>query len=161
MRSAETSVQLSTRSSLKALTAAIELFRELRPEMPIHPPLVFLMVAQHKGISAARLGELTGVSQSAVSRNLSALTKEGRAGEPGLGLVTRTIDPMNPRAHAMHLTKDGRALAARLAQAIGGSVRLRGGVAGVETGHDRDADLSPAAAPPDAYAGAHWEVWVD
>lgn len=125
--------------------------------MAIHLPLVFLLVAQHKGIGAARLCQLTGLSQSAMSRNITALTKEGKKDEPGLGLVVKTIDPTNPRAHSIHLTKEGRALAARLAEVLARSVKVR-----------RDAGAMGKAVPtasvrgaPEAFAGVHWEVWVD
>lgn len=66
MQSASALVQLSIRSSLAALEAAFDLFRELRPEMAIQLPLVFLLIAQHKGVSVARLCKLTGLSQSAI-----------------------------------------------------------------------------------------------
>ena len=127
MQPALAPVQLSTRSSLSALEAVFGLFRELRPEMPIQLPLVFVLIAQHKGISAARLCKLTGLSQSAMSRNITVLTREGKKDEPGLGLVVKSIDPANPRAHAIHLTKDGRVVAARLAEVLAKSVKLRRG----------------------------------
>ncbi|MHA6690440.1 hypothetical protein [Devosia sp. A449] len=156
MQPASAPVLLSTRSSLAALEAALELFRGLRVEMPIQVPLVFLMIAQRKGIRAAELCKRTGLSQSAISRNITMLTKEGKAGEPGPGLVVKTLDPVNTRAHAMHLTK-GRVMAARLAEAIGKSVRPRKAMP-VEAAGEAVAPLEKAK---DAFAGAHWEVWAD
>lgn len=157
MQPASVPVQLSTRSSLAAFEAAIELFRALRVEMPIQVPLVFLMIAQRKGISASELCHRTGLSQSSVSRNVSVLTKEGKRGEPGLGLVIKTIDPTNTRAHAFHLTKDGRAMAARLAEVLARAVRVRKPVAAAP----QEEVPMPASAAPKAFTGAHWEVWVD
>ena len=93
MKPASTPDQLSRLSPLSALEAALDIFRELRSEMPLQLPMVFLFIAQHKGISAARLCELTSLSQSAISRNIAVLTKEGTPREPGLGLVKKTISP--------------------------------------------------------------------
>lgn len=157
MQPASVPVQLTTRSSLSAL----DLFRELRPEMAIQLPMVFLLIAQHNGIGAARLCQLTGLSQSAISRNITALTKEGKPEEPGLGLVVKTIDPSNPRAHAIHLTRDGRALAARLAGVLGRDVRVRRGVEAQAKADGPAMDQLASKAMPEAFAGAHWEVWVD
>lgn len=129
--------------------------------MGIQLPLVFLLIAQNRGISAARLRQLTGLSQSAISRNICALTKEGKPDEPGLGLVAKTVNLANPRAHAIHLTKAGRALAARLADALAKAVRVRGVVDDVKSREVPRVPLAAAAAVPMGFAGAHWEVWVD
>lgn len=161
MQPASAAIQLSTRSSLAALEASLQVFRELRAEMPIQLPLMFLLIAQHKSITASRLGKLTGLSQSAVSRNISALTKEGKAKEPGLGLVVKTLDPANPRAHAIRLTKEGRAMSARLAAVLGAAIRPHGRATGSMLISGQEEELSPAVEAPDAFAGAHWEVWVD
>lgn len=161
MLPASTPAQFSTTSSMAALIAALELFRELRSDMPIQLPLVFMLIAQHKGISAARLGRLTGLSQSAVSRNVTQLTKEGSHGEPGLGLITKTIDPANTRAHAFHLTADGRAMAARLAEVLGKTLRGRRGAKAEPEGQGPQPAQSAASGAPEAFAGAHWEVWAD
>ncbi|MET3925151.1 MarR family winged helix-turn-helix transcriptional regulator [Devosia sp. 2618] len=157
MQPANATAQLSTRSSLAALEATIELFRGLRVEMPIQVPLVFLIVAQHKGISAAELCKRTGLSQSSVSRNVSVLTKQGKAGEAGLGLIVKTIDPANTRAHAYHLTKDGRAMVGQLTALLARAVKVR---KPVDVAAQLDAPM-PASGAPIAFAGAHWEVWVD
>lgn len=161
MKPAPAAAQITTKSALASLEASLELFRELRTEMPIQYPLVFLMVAQRRGISAAELRQRTGLSQSAVSRALAALSQDGRKDERGLGLVVKTIDPMNPRAHAIYLSKAGRALAARLAEALGKPSRAqRGGR--VARGAEAQSLASVARrAAPDAFAGAHWEVWLD
>lgn len=125
--------------------------------MPIQVPLVFLMIAQRKGISAAELCHRTGLSQSAVSRNVAMLTKEGKRGDVGLGLIVKTIDPDNPRAHAYYLTKEGRAMTGRLAEVLARAVRVR---RPAEVAPQVDVPM-PASAAPKAFAGAHWEVWVD
>ncbi len=129
--------------------------------MPIQLPLMFLLIAQHKTISAARLGKLTGLSQSAVSRNISALTEEGNAKEPGLGLVVKTLDRANPRAHAIRLTKEGRAMSARLAGFLGAAIGPHERAAGSILISGQEEELSPVVEAPDAFAGVHWEVWVD
>lgn len=129
--------------------------------MPIQLPLVFLLIAQHKDINTTKLMQLTRLSQSSVSRNIAVLTKEGREGEPGLGLVVKSLDPLDTRVHRIHLTKAGRALAQRLAEVMGRSVRLRTPVGGELEGDAGAQAVSPATESPKPFAGAHWEVWVD
>lgn len=156
MQHTSSAIQLSTKSSLSALTAALELFRELKPEMPIQLPLVFLIVAQHKGISSARLCQLTGLSQSSMSRNLIALSKEGSKGEPGLGLIVKTIDPTNPRAHSTYLTKAGRVMAARIAEVLAKGLKVRK----VAAAEPQGVVAATALEPPAAFTAVHWEVWT-
>lgn len=104
--------------------------------------VVFLLIAQRKGTNAAEIGRATGLSQSSVSRNVQGLGR-GKGDEPGLGLVTQIIDPANPRAHRIHLTAKGAALAKELAGA------MRGNVAAGE----------PAPPPPSQHLD--WRNWMD
>lgn len=92
----------------------VEVFRDLRPEMPMQTASIFLAIALRPGITQADLAILTGLSQSSVSRNITSMTTRDRHGKPGLGLVVQRHDPMDGRAYEQHLTKEGRALADRL-----------------------------------------------
>lgn len=157
MKSASAATEITTRTALASLEASLGLFRALRPELPIQYPLVFLMVAQRKGISAAELCQRTGLSQSAVSRALAALSSDGRKDEPGMGLVVKAIHPTNSRAHAIYLSKAGRALAARLAEAQGKPSKA--------DNRGSENYQSSVSMPPttklEPFTGVHWEVWVD
>lgn len=137
----------------------MELFRELRPEMQLQLALTFLLIAQHKGISAAKIAKAIGLSQSAASRNITTLC-EGTKAEPGLRLAVKTVDPDNTRAHAIHLTAAGRAMAARVAEALAKAVKPRRSVE-VKLREDSKAEaVKPAVAASEVFTAAHWEVWV-
>jgi len=102
-----------TRGLLKLLEL-IEVFRDMRPEMPMQMAAIFLGIALRPGITQAELAILVGIGQSSVSRNIAALSAVTRQGKRGLNLVVQRHDPLDGRAHEHHLTKDGRALADRL-----------------------------------------------
>src|SRR4051794_1064381 len=92
----------------------VDVFRDLRPEMPIQMAAIFLGIALRPGITQAELATLVGIGQSSVSRNITAMSTVTRQGKPGLNLVVQRHDPIDGRAYEHHLTKDGRALADRL-----------------------------------------------
>ncbi|OAM81618.1 MarR family winged helix-turn-helix transcriptional regulator [Devosia elaeis] len=132
------------------LTTALETFHSNREGASIQLLLVFLAIAQRKTISAAQIGAEVGLSQSAVSRSVTTLGR-GKVGETGLGLVAQEIDPIETRAHAIKLTTKGKALAKQLAGCLGGPAM-----------NPPDQEMRDRArAPSEAFAGAHWEVWVD
>lgn len=79
--------------------------------MPMQTAAIFLAIALRSGITQAQLAAMVGISQSSVSRNITALSAMTRQGKEGLNLVVQRHDPMDGRAHEQHLTKDGRALA--------------------------------------------------
>jgi len=136
----------SLRPQLAHLTRAIQAFRSLREEAPLHMVEVFLLVAQRNGIGAAEVGKLVGISPASVSRNVQALGR-GKEGEPGLGVVTQIIDPKNPRAHSIRLTSKGKSLA----KAMLGLVNEDGAAPNV-----------PASRPtPEPNRNVHWQNWVD
>lgn len=139
------SAEPTSRLLLSSLRSAVQIFQSLRNDIPINMVVLFLLIAERgRSVGAAELVKLAGVSHASVSRNLQALG-HGKVGEPGLGLVTKTIDPDNPRAHAIHLTKEGRALAARMVDELAAPLMV--------------ARAAQVALEP--FSGAHWEVWVD
>ncbi len=92
----------------------LESFRELRPEMPMQMASVFLVVAMRPGVQQCDLPDIIGVSQSSVSRNVTALTSRTRHGSPGLNLIKRSLDPEGGRSPIIHLTAAGKQLTERL-----------------------------------------------
>lgn len=153
--SARPSAPSKTRTSvaLGQLTAALEAFRAHREDASINLLVVFLAIARRKTISAAQIGAEARLSQSAISRSIIALGR-GKAGEPGLRLVVQEIDPIEPRAHAIKLTAKGKALARQLAGCLGGAEEVPGG-------HLSQQESRCTKTVPWAFAGAHWEVWMD
>lgn len=86
------------------------------PTMPLQQVQLFLHVAHHGEVLMEDLEEATGVEQSSVSRNVSALGG-GWPGKPGYGLVESREDPTNRRRKLVRLTNKGKALAGGISQA--------------------------------------------
>ena len=107
---------------------------------------VFLLVAQRNGIGAAEVGKLVGVSPASVSRNVQALGR-GKKGEPGMGVVTQTIDPKNPRAHSIRLTSKGKALAKAML--------------GLGVGDVPAPTIPTTQSTPNPSQAAHGQNWID
>lgn len=93
----------------------INVLRDTHPEMPMQMASVFVVIAMQPGIYQRDLPDIIGISQSSVSRNVTALSGRTRHGTNGLGLIIRRHDPENGRGYDLHLSKAGRALAERLA----------------------------------------------
>lgn len=103
---------MPTRRYLKELNRAlgvVEVFRGLDPDgqLPLQAVQTFLLVAMNPGCSQQLLSERTGLSQSAVSRNILALSEWARAGKRGLNLVEAVPDPQETRRKLIFLTRAG------------------------------------------------------
>lgn len=99
---------------LRTLNSRIEVLREFRDNMPIQMVSVFLAVAMKPGVHQCDLTEITGLSQSSVSRNIHALGKFDRHGKPGLDLIEQRCSIAGSKSHELRLTKTGKELAKRL-----------------------------------------------
>ncbi|MCB5203175.1 MarR family winged helix-turn-helix transcriptional regulator [Neorhizobium sp. T786] len=99
---------------LRELFERLEVFRELRSEMPMQTASVFLAIAMRQGLLQRDLPDILGLSQSSISRNVHALSANNRHGKPGLGLVIQRVGPLGAKSPVLHLTKAGKAFAARL-----------------------------------------------
>jgi DNA-binding MarR family transcriptional regulator len=89
------------------LMAVIEIARADDPVMPIQMLQTFLAVARQPGISMQQLGEILRTSQASCSRNVAALGRWHKFGEPGLDLVEAVEDPVERRRKIMFLTPKG------------------------------------------------------
>lgn len=108
---------------LGRLAAALEEFRRLAPKMEVNQIVIFLLIAQKRGIRMTELGTLTGLSRSSVSRNVLALSKEAytdhrRATSEGLDLVTTVTDPFDSRGKIVALTAKGAEIARRVVSKV-------------------------------------------
>jgi DNA-binding MarR family transcriptional regulator len=102
------------------LMAAIEIARAEDPVMPIQMLQTFLAVARQPGITMQQLGEILKTSQASCSRNVAALGKWHKFGEPGLDLVEAVEDPVERRRKIMFLTPKGRARVQEVLSAVTG-----------------------------------------
>jgi len=102
--------ELDTRSFDK-WTAFLNVFRTLHPRIETQMIMVFLAVARWEGKTQTQIGEMVGLSQSSVSRNLSALANfRGTA----LDLITVRENPMDRRHKEVALTHKGKMVLTQL-----------------------------------------------
>jgi len=99
--------------SLSSLFHVFGILREHQAEMSVQTAQLFLTIAQHPGLLQRDISPLCGMTQATTSRHLKVLVSADKA-EGGLGLVVKQYAVDNPRCHALHLSRAGRALAERL-----------------------------------------------
>jgi DNA-binding MarR family transcriptional regulator len=99
---------------IRALLAALELFREIRSTMPLQYVIAYLRVALEEGKGVTEYGKEVGVSQAVMSRHLLDIGDRNRYMTEGFGLITKRPDPMELRK----LTEKGEALAHQVIRAL-------------------------------------------
>lgn len=110
----------NSRVALRPLIQAVEEFRKYDPKMELGQLLIYLHTAVRPGIKMTELEALVGLSSSAVSRNVQALSRvsyqrdtEGKP-RPGHDLVTQLSDPLDSRAKLVAPTRRGVMLAEKV-----------------------------------------------
>jgi DNA-binding MarR family transcriptional regulator len=101
------------RTALHMYMSFMEAFRAIRPNiqnMPMGDAYGFLAIALEEGRGVTQYAERTGITQSGMTRTLSALGAGGRKGAAGFGLVQQAVDPKDMRKHQTFLTAKGKAL---------------------------------------------------
>jgi DNA-binding MarR family transcriptional regulator len=84
------------------------------PEIQAQQILTLLHVGQVGELPMADLAELTGVSQSSVSRNVAKLGRGATSRDVGAGLVEAYEDPDERRRKLVKVTSRGRELIKQL-----------------------------------------------
>ncbi len=107
--------------STDQLVRALEVFRELDPDMPIQYALSFLTLARNPGLSIRDLSERLGIAQSSASRNVAALSEWHSFRKPGHDLIQAKEDPRERRRKIVTPTRKGEALLARLEAIMSGN----------------------------------------
>jgi DNA-binding MarR family transcriptional regulator len=101
--------------TLSNFLLAVEEVRKLSPEMPAVRLSILLLVAEtEEGLTYREIMDITGLSNSSVSRNVNALSETDRHGEPGMGLVLTVTDPNDWRRKAVVLSRQGKAMVRKL-----------------------------------------------
>lgn len=101
-----------------------DVFRELREtyqDMTVAQALAFTTIASNPGIPMKRIEQLTGLSDSSVSRICHILGSTGNRKTEPLHLVYPLPLPDDARVYTMHLTQRGRHLAQALATHVRGA----------------------------------------
>lgn len=100
----------ATRALLRALKVLQDEFES--SDVPMHQAAVLLAVALEEdrdgGLEVSDVGEATGLSGAATSRNLAALGEWHRLQKPGLKLVEVKPRLEDRRRKRVELTDDGR-----------------------------------------------------
>jgi DNA-binding MarR family transcriptional regulator len=100
------------------VASVIKLFRALSGDMQMQQADVLLQVVLRPGLTMNDLSKATGLSQSAVSRNVLALSKYYKLGQPGMNLVEAVVDPREPRRRVVFLTTEGKTFVTKLLRNI-------------------------------------------
>lgn len=105
---------------LVKIAKLLDAFLLLEPtHLPVHFCRVFTEVCKadedNEPCTYRRLETATGLSNSAVSRTMNALTAENRKGAAGFNLVEQFRDPDEGRRYIVRLTAKGRAVQRQLA----------------------------------------------
>ncbi len=107
---------------IHGLMKAIDAIRGDEIDMPTQQVQAFLAVALRPGLTMADLADTVGMSQSSCSRNIAALSKWHRLGDPGLDLVEAIEDPHERRRKIMFLTPKGRRRVMHVLEVLTGGV---------------------------------------
>jgi DNA-binding MarR family transcriptional regulator len=100
---------------LRQLASALSAFAVHSPtHWPNHFSQLFLAVAEHQPATFRELGDVLGLSNSAISRTVAALGDTNRKGADGFGLVAVAPDPYEGRRLIVTLTPKGEALKRQL-----------------------------------------------
>ena len=96
---------------LNQLLSCLEVFRQVDQEMPSQRIVLFLLVASRPGMRMSDVAKKLGLSSSAVSRNLSELSKWGIGiNKPGVDLLYAEENPQDRREKMIYLTPKGERL---------------------------------------------------
>ena len=101
---------------LNRASNALGVFAPLNPtHLYVHFVQVFLEVANADGpVTFRELEDALGLTNSAISRTVSALGQTNRKGQPGYDLLKVDGDPSEGRRFIVTLTSKGRALKRQL-----------------------------------------------
>lgn len=91
-----------------------QLFRLADEEVPAQLVTVFCYIASHNPCHMQAIMEDCGLSANSVSRNTDWLSHTHRLGKPGMGLITKEVDPCNQRRRIARLTSKGELIASQI-----------------------------------------------
>lgn len=105
----------TTQQSVKPVTAMIQILETIKAhlkttDIPMQQVMTLAYIADRGQIPMADLIELTGVSQSSVSRNIATLGIGLTPMQPGYGLVEAFEDPFYRKRKLVQLTARGKEL---------------------------------------------------
>lgn len=110
-----------------ALLEALLAFRALSPRISISEITAFLYTCENEGLNIQELAFISGMSQSAASRNLRGLGRPESPWSlpPAVGLVDAYLAPTDRRSHIARLSPKGAQLRDRLDEIIRRAVTIK------------------------------------
>lgn len=106
------------RRAAQSLLQALEVFLDLRGDLPAQLIASFLRVVIREGLSVSDYSRQAIVSKSVMSNHLNELgEKSRRPGAEGMGLLAQRMAPDELRRHEVTLTPRGRAVRDRVLRA--------------------------------------------
>lgn len=97
-----------TPNHLLRMFKALEVLRSTgEREFPLQLAVTFMWAAAHDGCLQADIAKAVSMSPSSVSRCLDWLSVQHRSGKPGLNLIRRERDEVDPKRWRIWLTAKG------------------------------------------------------
>jgi DNA-binding MarR family transcriptional regulator len=91
-----------------------KLFQVFDKEVPLQLVTVFCYIASHDPCHLAAIREGCDLSENSVSRHTDWLSTTHPLGKPGLGMISKEVDPSDARRKIVTLTDKGRILVKQL-----------------------------------------------
>jgi hypothetical protein len=96
------------RLKLGEFLAALNLFSELEPTMPLQMVRAFVSAALHEGEGSVEVGLKIGLPSGVIARHLGAYGEFDRYGRPGLKMIEGRLTPEDRRSKLQYLNVKGR-----------------------------------------------------
>jgi len=106
------------KDAARALLAALEPFRALRPTMPLQYVYLFLTVVLDEGKTVSEYATMTNTPPTVMTRHLLEIGDRTRSHDAGLGLVQQKADVMDLRKHRATITTLGKATMHKVRNAL-------------------------------------------
>jgi DNA-binding MarR family transcriptional regulator len=104
----------------QAMIDALQLFRELKPDMTVNHVLTFLTLASSdEGVTTEEIQEMLGVTQTSASRNLRLYDHMDTKDVKGLGLADTMMSRTQVRTKVRVPSPAGKAFIKRLEEVLG------------------------------------------
>jgi DNA-binding MarR family transcriptional regulator len=106
------------KDAARALLAALEPFRAMRPTIPLQYVTLFLNIVLEEGKAVTEYAADLGVAQTVMSRHLKEIGERTRSKQEGLGLVDQKTDIDDMRVHRAIVTPVGKATVHKIKLAL-------------------------------------------
>jgi len=119
---ASTVEELTARDRLKLreFLAALQVFTDLEPNMPIQMVRAFIYTALNEGVGSVEIGRQAGLPSGVIARHLGDWGKFDRYGRPGHDMIEGRSTYEDRRSRLQFLTAKGRGKLGAILNALRG-----------------------------------------